>query len=165
MGHAHLTVSFGDRPNGSPDPVLQFHILDEGVSFWEREERLLFLSEVELDGTVLHQDVGDESAPSQLLARNTKRHVQPLAVFGESHLHLFVVFKVLDKREGHCCAVLLLFGTKTSNRYLPHSNPGHRFHQTSRRSPQICSLKTFSQFLRIHKRKALHLFKKNPEKT
>lgn len=80
---------------------MQCQFLNKRVALRQGEIRLFLLSEVELDSAVLHQDVREERTLGQLLARDVVARPEPLAVFGECHLHLLAALKVLN--EGTRC--------------------------------------------------------------
>lgn len=104
----YLALCFGSWSDRSSASVLQLQLLDKCVALWWRKIWLLLLSEVELYSAVLHQDVWEERTTSQLLTRDAVARPEPLAVFGERHLHLLSTLKILQEgtrvhSEGRTC--------------------------------------------------------------
>lgn len=60
MGLADLTVGLGLRAPGPADSVIHGDLLQEGEAFRLSKVRSLHLAEVELHGTVVADDVGEE---------------------------------------------------------------------------------------------------------
>lgn len=96
----YLALGLVGVPLGASDFVLHGHVVDEGVSLWWWEEGLRLLPEVELDGAVLHQHVGEEGAARQRVLGRAERHAERHAVLGVAHLHLVAAIKVLHGQNG-----------------------------------------------------------------
>lgn len=73
--------------------------MNEGVSLWWREVWLRLLSKVELDGTVLHQDVREQSTARQLILGRPESNAQPHSILGVAHLDLITIIKVLHRQN------------------------------------------------------------------
>lgn len=96
---SYLTFRFGGRPFCSSDFVFHGNIMNEGVSLWWGEVWLRLLSKVELDGTVLHQDVREQSTVRQLILGRPESNAQPHSILGVAHLNLITIIKVLHRQN------------------------------------------------------------------
>lgn len=94
---ADLTVALGLRAPGPPDPLINGDLLQEGEAFRLRKVRRLQLPKVELHGTVVADDVGEEGLVVQALLVDLERSAGLAAVLGVGHHHL-VSLKVLEEQ-------------------------------------------------------------------
>lgn len=94
----HLTVGLGLRPLERPDPFVHRDLLQEGVALWLREVRSLQLAKVELHGTVVADDVGEEGLALQTVLAELESDSGLGAVLGEGY-HKLVALKVLGKKS------------------------------------------------------------------
>lgn len=91
----YLAFRFGGRALSASDFVLHGKIVNVGVSLWWWEVWLRLLSKVELNSTILHQDMREQSAACQRLLGCPKSHAQPHSVLRKPHLYLIATVKVL----------------------------------------------------------------------
>lgn len=95
----YLAFRFGGRSLSASDFVLHVKLVDVCVSLWWREVRLQLLSKVELNSTILHQDVRKQGTACQRLLGCPKSHAQPHSVLRKAHLHLVTTVEVLKWQE------------------------------------------------------------------
>lgn len=91
----YLAFRFGHRPFSASNFVLHLEIVNVRVSLWRGEVGLRLLSEVKLNGTILYQDMREQSSACQRLLGCPESHTQRDPVFRIAHLHLFATFEVL----------------------------------------------------------------------
>lgn len=121
---SYLAFRLGGGPLGASDFVLHGHVVNEGVSLWWWEEGLRLLSKVKLDGAVLHQDVGEESAAGERFLGRPESDAERHAVLGEAHLHLVAAVKVLQGQNGRASiltlqfSLLIYFANNINDNYL-----------------------------------------------
>ncbi len=93
----YLTIRFVGGTNSSSDPVLYVDGPNQSVAILQRKERFRSLAKVKLNRAVLLQDVRKQCTTSQFFFRYVKCHIKPLAVLWESHFHLLMTVKILQK--------------------------------------------------------------------
>lgn len=94
----HLTVSLGLWPLERSDPFVHRDLLQEGVALWLREVWSLQLAKVELHGTVVADDVGEEGLALQTVLADLESHSGLATVLGEGY-HKLIALKVLSKKS------------------------------------------------------------------
>lgn len=99
---ADLTIGFGLRAPGPTDSVINGDLLQEGEAFRLRKVRGLHLTKVELDGTVVADDVGEEGLAVQAVLADLESSGWLTAVLGVGHHHL-VTFTVLGEQNQMVC--------------------------------------------------------------
>lgn len=99
VAFSYLAVSFGCRPLGPSDFLFHGEIVDEGVPLWWSVVWLWLLSKVELNSTILHQDMREQGPTCQCLLCGLESNTQPDSIFGEAHLNLVTAVKVLKLRH------------------------------------------------------------------
>lgn len=93
--HSYLTLLLGVGSLGSADTVVHGDLLQEGVALWLGEVGRFHLAKVELHGTVVADDVGEESSPCQGLLTDLEGHNWLLTILRKGNLHLLAL-KVLQ---------------------------------------------------------------------
>lgn len=91
----YLTLRLAGRSFSTSDLVLHLQIVDEGVSLLWGEVRLSLLSKVELNRTILNQDVREQGTACQGFFGCPESHTQMHSILREAHLHLVTTVKVL----------------------------------------------------------------------
>lgn len=91
----YLAFRFGGRSLSASDFVLHVKIVDVGVSFWWGKVRLRLLSKVELNSTILHQDMRKQGTAGQRILGCPEGNTQPHSILRKAHLHLVTTVKVL----------------------------------------------------------------------
>lgn len=98
MRWADLTIGLGLRAPGPTDSVINRDLLQEGEAFRLSKVRSLHLTKVELDGTVVADDVGEEGLAVQAVLADLESSGRLTAVLGVGHHHL-VTFAVLKEQN------------------------------------------------------------------
>lgn len=92
----YLTIFFLLWSQGSSLTVLNWYILNKGIAFWDREERLSLLAIVKFYSTVVTKDMREERFIRKTFLVNFKCHSKLLAIFRIRQLQ-FVFIKILQK--------------------------------------------------------------------
>lgn len=96
----YFAICFVPWSNSPPDSLRQGKVLDEREAWWNGEEGIFPLPKVELNGTVLHQDMWEERLATQDVLPQPVGHPQPPAILHVGHFNIIAALKVLRKREG-----------------------------------------------------------------
>lgn len=96
----NLTVLFGLGPLWSSDAIANIDLLQETKAFRLGEKRGLTLAEVELNRTVVAEDVREEWLSLQLILTDFESCSQILSILGVGNFHFFSI-KVLPNKHSN----------------------------------------------------------------